>query len=71
MTKTKFWILPIILLLCNVGSFAKETWFNQRITWTYGKEGLAWETTIKQSNGRVEYLLELRPLSTGRKTKRR
>jgi hypothetical protein len=55
-------LLPIILLLCNVGSFAKETWFNQRVTWKYGKEGLAWKTTIKKSNGQAEYQLILQPL---------
>ena len=63
MTRAKFRILLlIILLLCNVGCFAKETWFNQRVTWKYGKEGLAWKTTIKEPNGQAEYQLVLQPL---------
>lgn len=55
-------VLLAILVLCNVGSFAKETWFSQRVTWKYGKEGLAWKTTIKNPNGQGEYELILRPL---------
>jgi hypothetical protein len=55
-------ILLVILSLCNAGSFAKETWFNQRVTWKYGKEGLAWETTIKTPHGQEEYQLMLQPL---------
>jgi len=63
MTKAKFRILLLIfLLLSNVGSFAKEAWFNQRVTWKYGKEGLAWTTTIKKPNGQAEYQLILQPL---------
>src|SRR6266849_6643961 len=63
MTKANFRILLlVILLLCNVGSFAKETWFNQRVTWKYGKEGLAWKTTIEKPNGQAEYQLILQPL---------
>jgi len=47
MTKTKFRILLLVILfLCNAATFAKETWFNQRVTWKYGKEGLARRTTI-------------------------
>ena len=55
-------VVLVILLLCNVASFAKEMWFNQRITWKYGKEGLAWKTAIKEPNGQAEYQLVLRPL---------
>ena len=43
-------------------TLAKETWFNQRVTWKYGKEGLAWTTTIKKPSGPAEYQLGLRPL---------
>jgi hypothetical protein len=49
-----------ILVLCDAESFAKKTWFNQRVAWKYGKEGLAWKTTIK--NGQAEYQLILQPL---------
>jgi hypothetical protein len=62
MTKKKTRLLLAILLLCGVRSLAKEVRFNQRVTWKYGKEGLAWKTTIKDPNGRVEYQLELQPL---------
>jgi hypothetical protein len=64
MTKVKCRIplLIFFLLLCNLGSFAEETWFNQRVTWKYGKEGLAWKTTIKRPNGQAEYQLILEPL---------
>lgn len=54
--------LFVILSFCNIGSFANETWFNQRVTWKYGKEGLAWKTGIKNPNGQAEYQLELQPL---------
>jgi hypothetical protein len=43
-------------------SFATETWFSQRIAWKYGKEGLAWKTTINRPNGQEEYQLSLQPL---------
>jgi hypothetical protein len=63
MTTAKFrTLLFVILLLCNVGSFGKETWFNQRVRWKYEKEGLAWKTTIKKPNGQAEYQLVLQPL---------
>jgi hypothetical protein len=63
MTKTKFRILLLVILfLCNAATFAKETWFNQRVTWKYGKEGLAWKTNIKEPNGQAEYQLVLQPL---------
>jgi hypothetical protein len=55
-------VLIAVLSLCNVASFAKETWFNQRVTWRYGKEGLAWNTEIKNQNGQAEYQLKLQPL---------
>lgn len=51
-----------MLFLCNGRSLAEETWFNQRVTWKYGKEGLAWRTTIKNPSGPGEYQLILRPL---------
>lgn len=51
-----------MLFLCNCGSLAEETWFNQRLTWNYGKEGLAWRTTIKNPSGPGQYELVLRPL---------
>lgn len=54
--------LLAILVLCNVESFAKETWFNQRIAWKYGEKGLAWKTTIKDPSGQGEYRLILQPL---------
>jgi hypothetical protein len=63
MTKAKFrMLLFLILLTCNVGSFANGTWFNQRVTWKYGKEGLAWKTTVKQPSGQADYQLALQPL---------
>lgn len=55
-------LLFAILLLSASATFAKETWFNQQITWKYGKEGLAWKTTVKQPNGQGEYQLTLQPL---------
>lgn len=63
MSKAKFRILPLLILaLCSTGSLAKETWFKQRVTWKYGKEGLAWKTSIKKPNGQPEYELILQPL---------
>ena len=63
MTKAKVRILLLVIFsLWGVGSFAKETWFNQRVTWKYGKEGSAWKTTIKKPNGPAEYQLRLQPL---------
>ena len=55
-------VILVILVFCNVPSFAEETWFNQRVTWMYGKDGLAWKTTIKNPNGQGEYELTLQPL---------
>jgi TonB family protein len=43
-------------------SLATETWVDQRIEWKYGKEGIAWKTTIKSPNGQSEYQLKLQPL---------
>jgi hypothetical protein len=63
MTKAKFRILLLaILSLFAAAAFAKETWFNQRVTWKYGKEGLAWNTAIKAPNRQAEYQLALQPL---------
>jgi hypothetical protein len=39
-----------------------QTWFNQRVTWKYGTEGLAWRTPIKDPHGQDEYQLILQPL---------
>jgi hypothetical protein len=55
-------VFVILFFLCIVPSFAKETWFNERVTWKYGKEGLAWKTAIKNPNGDGEYRLMLQPL---------
>jgi len=58
--------LPIVVLVipsvCNVASLAKETWFNQGVTWKYGSEGLAWKTTVRNPNGQAEYQFILQPL---------
>jgi len=54
--------LLAILVLSSSESFATETWFSQRIEWKYGKEGVAWKTTIKSPNGQREYQLVLQPL---------
>lgn len=63
MTQKRFrTLLLVIFLLCNVSSFAKGTWFNQRVTWKYGKDGLAWKTKIKKPSGQAEYQLILQPL---------
>jgi len=52
----------VILSVCNVASFAKETWFNQRVTWKYGTEGLAQKTTLRKPNGQADYQFMLQPL---------
>lgn len=63
MPKVKPWIsLLVVFSLCSMYSFAKEMWFNERVTWKYGKEGLAWKTTIKRPGGQEEYQLVLQPL---------
>jgi hypothetical protein len=63
LTKAKFRILLLAtLLLSAAAAFAKETRFNQRVTWKYGKEGLAWKTAIKAPNRQAEYQLVLQPL---------
>lgn len=49
-------------MITSAESLATETWFNQRIEWKYGKEGIAWKTTIKSRNGQSEYQLALQPL---------
>jgi hypothetical protein len=58
----RVFVFLAILPLCNFQSFANESWFNQRVTWKYGKEGLAWKTTVKSANGKTEYQLVLQPL---------
>ena len=54
--------LLAILVFSTAESLATETWFSQRIEWKYGKEGVAWKTTIKSPNGQREYQLVLQPL---------
>jgi hypothetical protein len=49
-------------LMSGLPTHQKETWFNQRVTWKYGKEGLTWKTTVKEPNGQAEYQLILQPL---------
>jgi hypothetical protein len=51
-----------VLTICTVPCFATETWFNQRVTWKYGKEGLEWKTVIRNPHGQGEYQLVLSPL---------
>ena len=50
------------LVLCSIKCAAKEAWFDQRITWKYGTEGLPWTTILKNPDGPTEYQLILRPL---------
>jgi hypothetical protein len=52
----------VVLILGIVLCFATETWFNQRVTWKYGKEGLEWKTVIRNPRGQGEYQLALSPL---------
>jgi hypothetical protein len=53
----------LVMLALNVSSFAEETWFNQRVTWKYGNEGLPWKTTIRKPPvAEAEYQLVLQPL---------
>jgi hypothetical protein len=51
-----------VLVICTIPCFATETWFNQRVTWKYGKEGLEWKTVIRNPRGQGEYQLVLSPL---------
>ena len=55
-------LLLIFFSVWGGGSFVGETWFNQQVTWTYGKEGVAWKATIKNPNSAAEYQLTLQPL---------
>jgi hypothetical protein len=58
MTKGEFRILLLAtLLFFAAATLARETWFNKRVTWKYGKEGLAWKTAIKAPNRQAEYQL--------------
>lgn len=52
----------LALITCEANGFAAATWFNQRVTWNYGKEGLEWKTIIRDPHGQRGYLLALRPL---------
>lgn len=54
--------IAVVFIVGIVPSFATETWFNQRVTWKYGKEGLEWKTVIRNAGGRGEYQLSLSPL---------
>lgn len=58
----KLAVLLIVFALCNVQSFGRETWFSQRVTWSYGKEGSPWTATISSPDRKTHYLLTLRPL---------
>lgn len=51
-----------LVVLTTVACLAKETWFNQRVTWKYGKEGVEWKTVIRNPHGQGEYQLSLSPL---------
>lgn len=63
MANAKFSILLLMFFsVWGGGSFAGETWFNQQVKWTYGKEGVAWKTTIENPNSPAEYQLTLQPL---------
>ena len=62
-TAQRFLTLAVVaLIICTVPCFATETWFNQRITWKYGKDGLEWKTEIRDPRGHAEYQLALWPL---------
>lgn len=52
----------VILFLSNGWSSAQEVWFNQRVTWRYGKEGAPWKTNIKSPDRERQYQLALLPL---------
>ena len=54
--------LAVVLIVGIAPCFATETWFNQRVTWKYGKEGLEWKTIIRNPRGQGEYQLSLSPL---------
>lgn len=51
-----------ISIVCTVPLFATETWFDQRVTWRYGTEGLEWKTVLRSPRGEGAYQLILRPL---------
>ena len=61
MPRTRF-VFIAILVCVSICCFGKETWFNQPVTWSYGKEGLPWKTRIQNPNGQGEYQLVLQPL---------
>ena len=52
----------LLLVIAIVPCFATGTWFNQRVTWKYGKEGLAWRTALRGPHGKGDYQLALSPL---------
>jgi hypothetical protein len=39
-----------------------ERWFDQQVTWKYGKEGKEWKTVVKDPHGQGGYQLALWPL---------
>jgi hypothetical protein len=52
----------LVVVLGTVPGFATDTWFNRRVTWKYGKEGMEWKTVIRNPHGQGEYELSLTPL---------
>ena len=61
---TKLGALTLIaaFALCGVRCFGRQPLFDHEVTWTYGKEGRQWKTTINNGSGRDAYDLILRPL---------
>jgi hypothetical protein len=51
-----------VVVLGTLPCFATETWFNQRVTWKYSKEGVEWKTVIRNLHGQGEYEMSLSPL---------
>jgi len=48
--------------ICATTAFAKDAWFDQRVTWKYGNDGREWKTTIPSTEGHEKYQLVLQPL---------
>ena len=55
-------LIILIVLTFFSAAIHADTWFNERVAWKYGKEGIPWETTVKNPNGSGSYRLVLRPL---------
>ena len=51
-----------VVVLGTVPCLATETWFNQRVTWKYGQEGVEWKTVISNPHGQGGHELSLCPL---------